>query len=89
MVRAAVTDIDSRVETARLLVELVDDYVPPSKRGGARRAIRSLLVVDAIQKDGCRRCGGPVDQKPGRGRPRVYCTTCSPPRRPGRKKPEK
>lgn len=54
--------------------------------GVLRRAARALLESagrEAVGRlDGCARCGGAVVQ-PGRGRPRKFCTTCSP-----RKNPE-
>ena len=50
----------------------------------AANVIRRLARIAAMNAprsaDGCERCGAPVEQL-GRGRPRRFCTTCSPVRK--------
>jgi len=50
----------------------------------AANVIRRLARIAAMNapraEDGCERCGAPVEQL-GRGRPRRFCTTCSPVRK--------
>lgn len=66
---------------AQRLLELRRE-APPGWRPLLTRAAQTLASVEK-GPGGCGHCGGEIDQLP-RGRPRRYCTTCSP-----RKKPEK
>jgi hypothetical protein len=52
--------------------------------GLLRRLARYVVMNAPKLDDGCERCGAPVEQL-GRGRPRRFCTSCSP----RRKKAEK
>jgi hypothetical protein len=45
-----------------------------------RRLARIVATNAPKLDDGCERCGAPVEQL-GRGRPRRFCTTCSPVRK--------
>lgn len=68
------------------LLELRDEL--PSSRPLLTRAAQMLTSIGHenpghAESGSCEQCGGPIDQLP-RGRPRRYCTICSP-----RKKTEK
>lgn len=76
-------------DAARTLLWLAADL---DRRGyafsGVLRQIARQLATSpppAADADGCRRCGAAIERLT-RGRPRLYCRDCSPPRR---KTPEK
>ncbi len=63
------------LELARLLVVVADQY--PLIAGLLRRTAQRLVIGATAEVGGCERCGRELDQL-GRGRPRRFCTTCSP-----------
>jgi hypothetical protein len=70
------------VRLALLHAERLDRRLDPAANV-IRRLARIVATTAPKLDDGCERCGAPVEQL-GRGRPRRFCTTCSP-----RKNPEK
>ena len=47
----------------------------------AARVVAQCGCQDEELEPRCRRCGRPLVRSAGRGRPRVLCEVCSPPRR--------
>jgi hypothetical protein len=71
------------VRLALLHSDRLDRRLDPAA-GLLRRLARYVVMNAPKLDDGCERCGAPVEQL-GRGRPRRFCTSCSPRREKAKK----